>query len=693
MLTTTKRSYDYSFANEDRDYTFAMSTHSFHSQYPHTSATQAAPSVTNHSHQARPSYLAELPLYLDHRRSLLGAAANFYDDLQSNAATPKVESLQADSYFSFRPEPGTTGLGIRCDSVVNQPVYTVPDVHPVLKQEEIFLGGFSELCSPIPGGFLELLTKLQTEPAEIRDFARVPTAYSSHDVLDSGTAVNDTLTFFRSDSSVLSSLPSLQYPSSSELFPGDSLVDIPLFYSSGSESNVKGTLGSTSLYPSSSTEASVNNSPVKTPLFYPSSSFGSAEDTYSAAANSVSSKSLLPNFLDLDSPLLGQGHEVSAEREQAIVGLYADINLRAVPTRHDAPETCVNPADVMGQEELAVKMEEEQEVAGLLADCEQSDIMEYEQDGQPSTGLEVTGFNEEAVQAIVSVITAAKQEDVRAVSPCLPPPADAPAPVLDLQGVPPPIIPQPTHFPFAPPPVPPVDVHAPPAGVTPAAQFIFATALDYAPYSFFSSSLTALSAPQRTPLLGRQPPPAFAQHVQVHAHASPVSYYDAAAHAPHPQTPICNAHMGVELEELRRRAEDFRRRNPGMDIDKAWLQAFAGRLSDDGVLIEEWRCYVKGCTQRNKRRDHILVHVGSHVEHRPFSCSRCGMRFLRKNECKRHEASHDGTKPYECAICAPLQHRSFARQDLLKRHMRVTHGAVSEPGRKRMRMDDGEYQP
>ena len=70
-----------------------------------------------------------------------------------------------------------------------------------------------------------------------------------------------------------------------------------------------------------------------------------------------------------------------------------------------------------------------------------------------------------------------------------------------------------------------------------------------------------------------------------------------------------------------------------------------------------------------------------------------GMKFLRKNECKRHEASHDGAKPFECPVCAPMQHRSFARQDLLKRHMRVTHGVVGESSRKRMRLDDDAYRP
>ncbi|KIJ70331.1 hypothetical protein HYDPIDRAFT_77998, partial [Hydnomerulius pinastri MD-312] len=45
--------------------------------------------------------------------------------------------------------------------------------------------------------------------------------------------------------------------------------------------------------------------------------------------------------------------------------------------------------------------------------------------------------------------------------------------------------------------------------------------------------------------------------------------------------------------------------------------------------------------------------------------------FLRKNECKRHEASHTGYRPYSCDICG----QTFVRQDLVKRHVKRTHGS------------------
>ncbi|KAH7887965.1 hypothetical protein F5I97DRAFT_1864501 [Phlebopus sp. FC_14] len=134
-------------------------------------------------------------------------------------------------------------------------------------------------------------------------------------------------------------------------------------------------------------------------------------------------------------------------------------------------------------------------------------------------------------------------------------------------------------------------------------------------------------------------------------------------------SPVLNAHLGIELNELSLRADRFRAQNPGQEIDRTWLSHFAGKLSDRGELLGEFRCYVIGCNQRNKRRDHILVHVGAHIGQRPFACSVCSLRFLRKNECKRHEASHTGSRPYSCDLCG----QAFVRQDLVKRHVKRTH--------------------
>lgn len=85
-------------------------------------------------------------------------------------------------------------------------------------------------------------------------------------------------------------------------------------------------------------------------------------------------------------------------------------------------------------------------------------------------------------------------------------------------------------------------------------------------------------------------------------------------------TPVFDAHRGVDIEVLKAKAERYRLRNQGRDYDKRWLISFAGKLSPRGELIDEFRCYITGCKQTNKRRDHILIHVGAHLDQRPFKC-------------------------------------------------------------------------
>lgn len=86
-------------------------------------------------------------------------------------------------------------------------------------------------------------------------------------------------------------------------------------------------------------------------------------------------------------------------------------------------------------------------------------------------------------------------------------------------------------------------------------------------------------------------------------------------------TPVLDAHRGIELSELKAKAERYRLRNQGQDYDKKWLLSFAGKLTPQGLLTEEYRCYIIGCNQSNRRRDHILIHVGAHLDQRPFACT------------------------------------------------------------------------
>ncbi|KAF8897273.1 hypothetical protein BD779DRAFT_1489974 [Infundibulicybe gibba] len=127
-------------------------------------------------------------------------------------------------------------------------------------------------------------------------------------------------------------------------------------------------------------------------------------------------------------------------------------------------------------------------------------------------------------------------------------------------------------------------------------------------------------------------------------------------------TPVIDAHRGITINDLKAKAERYILRNQDREYNKHWLALFAGRLTPRGEKSNDFRCYVDGC-------DHILIHMGAHLDFRLFKCAKCTSRFLRKNECKRHEASHLATRPFPCAACA----KAFARHDLLQRHMRNIH--------------------
>ena len=87
-----------------------------------------------------------------------------------------------------------------------------------------------------------------------------------------------------------------------------------------------------------------------------------------------------------------------------------------------------------------------------------------------------------------------------------------------------------------------------------------------------------------------------------------------------PDTPVFNMHEGISEHDLQRRANRYRRRYPGRSLDRHWLLKYAGKLNKDGKATEDYRCYITGCAQVNKRRDHIIVHICSHVNERPFAC-------------------------------------------------------------------------
>lgn len=249
------------------------------------------------------------------------------------------------------------------------------------------------------------------------------------------------------------------------------------------------------------------------------------------------------------------------------IGIVADVNFRTLAAESFPPVACVNPADLTGPGPALSGLTHEEEHAGPQHPNSSSLATEDRAE-----------FPAEAVSAIVSVLAASAQ--------------DRPAPL------------------------------APPVKGSPSSGPIICQR------QYITHPLTSVQLPAFASRSAGGPvvPDAPISNVASPVRRSPLATIQPLVPVPlvatamHQLSPVLNAHEGVPLEDLRRRADAFRALNPGFDLDKTFLQAFAGRLSERGELTSDFRCYVKGCSQSNKRRDHILVHVGSHVEHRPFQC-------------------------------------------------------------------------
>lgn len=322
-------------------------------------------------------------------------------------------------------------------------------------------------------------------------------------------------------------------------------------------------------------------------LSYGSGSEADTSSNFNTSPRHLAADHLAADFLRLTTPPLFSSDDLFAP-DAPPVGLYADINMHELAYKDQPEDLGVNPADIMGH--IHVKTEEGSD----------SDSAEYvASNHSPPSETAADSLPDETLNAIVSILSGAKHSEEQESKP---PAISAPGPIMN------------THPLFSTQAVP----------TQPALTARSTTILDMAP-------IPMLSIAPNFNLMIHQAPAPVVSDIYNHPHPcvpQQMSTQDCAlapkTHQPvivHPQSPVLNAHQGIELEDLRRRADEFRRRNPGVELDKTWLQAYAGRLSTRGELMEDYRCYVNGCTQKNKRRDHILVHVGSHVEHRPFHCT------------------------------------------------------------------------
>lgn len=104
-----------------------------------------------------------------------------------------------------------------------------------------------------------------------------------------------------------------------------------------------------------------------------------------------------------------------------------------------------------------------------------------------------------------------------------------------------------------------------------------------------------------------------------------------------------------------------------------------GITCDDGNLLahlkeyhEHYQCDI--CNGLYRTKNHLKLHMITHINAREFKCSVCPKRFNFFSQVKRHERSHSATLVWYCEVCG----QGFKTKPNLNHHMRSHNGEFDE---------------